>query len=288
MRHIINSAVIPFLLIIAVAPAWGRDLKTLDKTVPTDPQVKTVRLSADIGAATLSIETHPGKDLFVGSVRYDADRVDADIDYAPRGSSAELNISTKQIGRKWHVDSDDDRWNLSLSRDYHWDLNLDIGMAQSRIDLSGLPLERLRLDVGASECQVEFSDPNPISLDYIKVDAGAGEVKFFGLGYANFDHLTFDGGAGSFLLNFEGLKDGRRTVTIDVGVGSVELEIPHDFPVRVESDGGWFKSIELHDAGLTKVDDGVYESKDYSRGGDRGLVIKLDVAMGKARISRVD
>jgi hypothetical protein len=177
---------------------------------------------------------------------------------------------------------------MSLSRDYHWNLNLDIGMAQSRIDLSGLPLERLNLDVGASECQIEFSDPNPIPLDQIKIDAGAGDVKLYGLGYANFDDLTFDGGAGSFLLNFEGLKDGRRSVSIDVGVGSVEIELPHDYPVRVESEGGWFNSIELHDADLTKVDDGVYESKDYSRGGDRSLIIKLDVAMGKARIRRVD
>jgi len=288
MRQLIISAVIPFLLTFSGAPSWGRDLRTLDKTVPADPQIKNVRFSADIGPANLAIETHAGKDMFIGSVRYDADRIDADIDYDPRGSSADVNISARQIGRKWHIDSDDDRWNISLSRDYHWVLNLDIGMGDCRVDLSGLPLERLSLDVGASKCQIDFSDPNPITLDDLKIDAGAGEVKIDGLGYANFDNLTFEGGAGSFLLNFEGLKDGQRSVSVDVGVGSVEIELPHDYPVRVESDGGWFNSIELHDADLIKVDDGVFESKDFRRGDDRGLIIRLDVAMGKARISRVD
>jgi hypothetical protein len=287
MKQLIISAVIPFLLAFSGVPSWGRDLKTLDKTVPADPKIKEVHLSADIGPANLAIDTHDGKDLFIGSVRYDADRINADIEYEARGSSADVYVTAKQYGHKWQVDTDDDRWNMSLSRDYHWDLSLDIGMGDSRIDLSGLPLERLTLDVGASKCEVEFSDPNPISLDEIKVDAGAGEVKIFGLGYANFENLTFDGGAGNFVLNFEGLQDGRRSVSVDVGVGAVQIELPHGYPVRVESDDGWFKKIELHDSELTKVDDGVYESKDFDRD-DRGLVIKLDVGMGKATITRVD
>ena len=98
---------------------------------------------------------------------------------------------------------------------------------------------------------------------------------------------TFDGGAGEFTLNFEGLKEGRHTVKIDVGVGEVRIELPRGFPVRVEGGDGWFKSVKLIDTDFERTDDNVYETADYKKSENR-LDITLDVGIGEIKIIQLD
>jgi hypothetical protein len=273
-------------LILSSAIA-ARDMQTLEKSAPGNADIKRVNLEADIGVAELFITTHDGGDVYTVDVRFDADEIEVEVEFERTGSSADLYLFSEKIDKDLDIDTDDSRWRVSLSRDYTWDIELDLGVTEGKIDLSGLPVAELSLDQGVADCRVYFAEPNPIKMRRMSVDAGVGDLEIMGLGYAGVEDMSFDGGTGDFLLNFDGFRDGFRSARVDVGVGSVTIEIPRDLPVRIESDEGWLNSVSVPRKLFDEVDDDVYETEDFEEA-EYGLDIELDIGIGSASIEVSD
>ena len=286
MRISFKIGLLTLLVLFLSVPLPARDMERTEKNIPAEKNIKNVKLEADIGLARLHIEPQDGGDIFAGKAYYDADKFRVDMEYETHGDKVDIFLYSEQARRKLNLDSDDNDWRVVLSRDYNWDIDLEVGFAECLIDLSGIPISDLSIDIGASECDLEFNQPNPIVMEMLDIDAGAGELKIEGLGNANFEDMRFDGGAGDFLLNFEGEFEGFRKVRIDIGVGAVELEIPGDLPVRIETNDSWLNSINFKGARLIEVENGVYETRDYDLA-NRGLEIDLDLGIGEAEISWV-
>ncbi len=271
------------LAVILCSALQARDRQTLEKNAPADAEVKKIHLEADLGAVELVLGAHDGGDLYTAEVRYDADKVRAEINYEKSGSSADLYLFSEKTRKNLDLDTDDCRWRVSLSRGYVWDIELDAGVADGKIDLSGLPIESMGIDQGVSDCKIIFSEPNPTEMRRLSINGGVGELEIIGLGYANVRDVEFDGGTGEVVLNYDGFQRGTQTASIDMGVGSVTIEIPKGLPVRVESDDNWLNSISVPKAFFDEVDDGVYETEGYEDAG-YGLDITLDVGIGSAKI----
>jgi len=284
MRYGIGVAVMAMVW-LAAGNAAARDRQILEKNFQAAPQVKTVTLSGDISAAELRLDAHDGGDLFTGRVRYDAERTEVDIALDKTGSAAEVEMIAKRLHKRGDLNSEGNLWTVSLSREYLWDIGLDIGAAECLLDLSGLPLQSLTLDVGASECEIVFDRPNPQELKRFSIDAGAGEMDVRGLGYARCRDFEFDGGAGSVEMDFDGFTSGFGTAHVDVGVGEIEIELPGDLPVRIIADDGWLSSVEIDDDVAESVRDGVWESPGYEKG-THGLELSIDVGIGQVTVTR--
>lgn len=278
-------AAVTAMVILTAGGAEARDRQILEKNFPADPQVKKVTLSGDISAAELHLDTHDGGDLFTGRVRYDADRTKVDITLDKTGSTAELEMIGKRLHKHGDGRNEDNTWSVSLSRDYVWDIGFDVGAAECLLDLSGLPVAGLTLDIGASECEVVFDRPNPQEMKRLTIDAGAGELDLRGLGYARCRDFELDGGAGSVEMDFEGFTSGFGTAHIDVGIGEVKIDLPKDLPVRVVADDGWLSSVDIDGDVGESVRDGVWESAGFDNGA-RGLELSIDVGIGQVTVTR--
>jgi hypothetical protein len=283
----LSIIVLSCLAMIMCSHLQARDRQTLEKNAPSDAEVKTVHLETDLGAVEFVLDAHDGGDLFTAEVRYDADKVRVDVDYDKSGSSADLYLSSEKIRKNLDLDTDDCRWRVSLSRDYVWDIELDAGVTDGKIDLSGLPIESLGIDQGVSDCKIIFSEPNPTEMRRLSFDGGVGECRIIGLGYANVRDVEIDGGTGELVLNYDGFQRMSQTASIDMGVGSVTIEIPRGVPVRFESDDSWLNSIKAPMEFFDEVDDGVYETDSFEDA-DYRLDIKLDVGIGSAKIKIVE
>jgi hypothetical protein len=282
-----SIVVLSGMAMILCSGTMARDWQRLEKSAPADPEVKKIHLEADLGLVELALTTHDGGDLYTANVRYDADKIRVDVDYEKSGSSADLYLSSEKRRKDLDLDTDDCRWRVSLSRACTWDIELDVGVADGKIDLSGLPIEALAIDQGVSDCHVTFSEPNPGEMRRLAIDAGVGDLEVIGIGYANTRDLYFDGGTGDFVLNYDGFEHGTQTARIDMGVGSVTIEIPRGVPVRVESDDSWLNSISVPDEYFDEVDDGVYQTEGYDEAG-YGLDIEVDVGIGSAEIKIIE
>jgi hypothetical protein len=72
----------------------------------------------------------------------------------------------------------------------------------------------------------------------LKYTTGASTVSLIGLGNANVTDVSFNGGAGSYTLDFGGPLQHDMTVNIESGVSSVTVIIPEGRNVQVTTDNG--------------------------------------------------
>ncbi|MBK7091304.1 MAG: hypothetical protein IPH59_06225 [bacterium] len=184
------------------------------------------------------------------------------------------------------LEGDENRWEFSFTPEADCRFDIEVGAANAEFDFGDLTVSDMQLDIGAAEVIIDFSTPNRTVLRDLKIDAGACDLEMRNLGNSRFEFLTFDGGMGSFTLDFTGDFDFEAEASIDVGLGSIDIIIPEDIGVRIEAEEHWFNSIDFPKKSFSKVrgDDDVWESDNFKTAKGR-LTLVLDVGMGSADIS---
>jgi len=239
-----------------------------------------VEIDADFGMGRLVISTDDIEDVARFDVDYDTRQIRQYIDYSTRGSVGQLEFGAKNRRTFGHSDHVVNDWTIVLSTRYSTELTMDIGACEPRIDLGGIPLTDVALDIGAADGSIGFSKKNPARMEKLDLNIGASDIEVTDLGNANFEYMEFNCGAASAKLDFFGELTGTSEVRIEVGVGSADITIPKDLAVRIITDSGdWFSSVDFHHDNLEEVRKGVFESEGYSSAENR-LLIDLEVGMG--------
>ncbi|MFH1686458.1 MAG: toast rack family protein [bacterium] len=254
----------------------------VERTIEADG-ADEISLSMEFSAGELNITPKSMTSVAEIELRYDPSRVDYEIDYDTRGDIGMLTIESSPR-RKRSMDTEDNIWQICLSQEYPMSLDFEIGASEADLELGGLRITELTMDIGAAEGELRFSEPNPIRMETFDIDAGAASLDGVQLGNANFDECNFSGGAGSFNLDFRGEYHGESSISINIGLGSADIILPEDIPVRVVTDSdGWFSSIDFHQDHLDEVDDGEWETDDFENARTR-IVLEVDVGLGSVDI----
>ena len=264
-----------FLLIppTAAATAVTRKSESIDSK-----GAKTIVADISYGAGKLTIDPSGMIQPAKLDVMYTEDREDYDLDY--HVTEAVGYLTFKNRAQEIHeVDAEHNKLGLMLSTKYPTELKLDVGACSAAIDLGGVRLTDLSLSIGAASGDIDFSEPNPERMKDFKIEAGAASVGLTNLGNANFDRLKFEGGAGKFDIDLRGKYTGESYVDLEIGLGTADLTLPADIPVRITTNDNWFSSVDLNSRKLEKIDDGLYQSVGFDDAKTR-LVIKLEVGMG--------
>ncbi|RKX23376.1 MAG: hypothetical protein DRP45_10555 [Candidatus Zixiibacteriota bacterium] len=245
-------------------------------------EAERLEVTIDFGAGELEISTADMEEAARLDIDYTPRRVAYDTEYFKRGKTGRLFLESKHRGDDWDDDTDNE-WELVLSTRYEMILELDIGACETRMDLGGIPLTEVDIDMGASSGIIEFSEPNPVRLETFDIDVGASSLEIDGLANANVERITFSCGAASCDLDFRGDFRGETELDIDVGVGSADIVVPRGLAVRVECNGGFFSSVDFHGVKLREVDDDIWETADFEDADDR-ILIRADVGLGSVDI----
>ena len=228
------------------------------------------------GAGKLVVQPGDTGELYRVGIRYDSNTFDPTTEY--RNGRLEVGVEGRGEGLNLR-NTESGRLTLSLSPDVPLDLDLDFGAVEADLELGGLRLSRVDVETGASETELRFSSPNPISCEALEIAMGAASFEARGLANANCGRIVFEGGMGDATLEFSG--DWRRDMTADVTValGSATLRVPSDVGVRVE------KNTFLTDfsgRGFTKRDGAQYsENWETAR---RRLTVDLEGALGTVEV----
>jgi hypothetical protein len=247
---------------------------TLNEPLPAN--VDEVDLEVNMAAGQLNV-SGDGEGVLEGEIRYNVPEWEPELDNTGGRVTLTQGDSNTTIGGL--PDSQVvNEWTLRLG-DVPYNLTLNAGAYEGRLDLSGVPLRALVIRDGASSARVEFNSLNPEEMTELRYDTGASSVKLIGLGNANASRVAFSSGAGDYELDFTG--DLKRDVAVSVksGVSSVRLVVPAGANVVVNVTGG-----------LT----GVNTDGNWSRSGDRyslsgsGPTITIDVDMGVGSLNLVE
>ncbi|MCX6593033.1 MAG: toast rack family protein [Acidobacteria bacterium] len=126
-------------------------------------------------------------------------------------------------------------WNLRVQRDVPLDLDVHLGVGESRLDLGQLALRKVEVHMGVGECHMDLRGAEP-QRDYtVSIHGGVGEAVVYlpkGVGVV----ADAKGGLGELQVEGNLKKDGRQylndlygrskvTVRLDIrgGIGSIRL-----------------------------------------------------------------
>jgi hypothetical protein len=191
------------------------------------------------------------------------------------------NISTRFFGADEKAGSDK-VWKMYLTEEKPYDLELNYGVGNAHIDLSGLSIKKLKINTASADVTVGYFSAleNQLDMDTfsVKVDVGSINVKDINLSRPR--HVVADVGFGSMILDFTSQPLIASRVRGSVGAGNLTILLPAaDVPVLVRIKDSWLCSVKMP-ASLKKINDTTFASASYSKGAKNSLIFDLDVSMG--------
>jgi hypothetical protein len=274
-----------FIVSIISGYALAGNFVTKQISYPHD-DIELLVANVDLAAGHFNIATADIPEIVKAEVEYDDRRVEIYSDYRKKRNTGYLEIGSDLLS-KTHIDSENNRWEMTLSKKYKTDLSIDIGACKSQLDLGGIPLVYFRMDVGAADANIIFSEPNPEIAENISIDVGASSFEGEKFGNANFKDMVFDGGVGKFKLDFSGEYKTKSRAEISIGLGKAIIYIPSELPVRIEAEDNFLSSVKFKNVSRYEVDNEYFESRDFESS-PIGLDMKIDVGLGSVEIIWVD
>ena len=268
------------LLAAAVLPiaAEGQSWRTVTMSRQLEDSDE-IRVYVEYGAGAFTVRSIDEGLLYRMNLRYDDEKFEPVADF----SGDRLHLGVETIGRGVKLKGREaGDLELELARGVPMDLDLEFGAVKAEIDLGGLALTDLDLSTGASESYVDISEPNPLEIETAKFEAGAAEFEIHGLGNLNAERIEVDAGVGHITLGLEGRWRRDAELSIDMGLGALELVVPEGLGIRLRKDS-FLTSLDSE--GLIKRGD-VYESPDFADA-DYRVVIDLDAAFGSIEVQWV-
>lgn len=219
-------------LIMAMAPlsaAEGQDWRNVNSF---RQHADETRLDVELryGAGKLVVEPGVSGELYRVGIRYNADIFDPLTEYR----AGRLKVGVEGTGRSIRMRNQEaGEMNLSLSPDLPLDLALSFGAVEADMELGGLQISRVKVETGASDTRIRFSEPNTGSCHRLDLSMGAAAFRAIGLGNAGCARVKAEGGVGDMNLDFSGEWRQDMAADITMALGSVTLVVPQDIGVVV-------------------------------------------------------
>jgi len=250
---------------------------------------KEVKIIIDVSFGSISIEQ--GVEDKIAVVEYEEEEADKQKLYVSYDISDEIGTLRIKMKESTHFWGDENNHKnnhrhlylkLGNSVPISFDVELDAGNGD--IDLTGLQVKDAKISTGASNVTMRCGEPNPVTADDIVIESGVSKFTATNLGNLNFRNLKFSGGIGSYKLDFNGAFRQSAEVEIEVGLGSIKVDVPKALPTKLVYDDNWLSSFNIDDD-FEKIHNDVYETKDYQDASKR-LTIKMESGLGSVRVSR--
>jgi hypothetical protein len=260
-----------FLMVAGVGPGGAQSWRSVTMSRQSSGEAG-IDVRVRFGAGRLSIEPGEAGTLYKMQLRYDEEAFEPVAEY--EDGRLDLGVEGTRHKFRWKKD-DTQEMDLALARGVPMNLDLEFGAVRADLDLGGLQMTGLKLQTGASESRVDISSANPLRMEEAKLEVGAADFHARNLGNLNAERIEVDAGVGNLVLDFKGDWQGDAEVTVDMGLGALELRFPEGLGVHLEKDT-FLTSLDSE--GLVKRGDSFY-SLDWETAEHR-VSVKVDAAFG--------
>jgi hypothetical protein len=177
----------------------------------------------------------------------------------------------------------DKLWKVYLTDAKPYSLDLDYGLGNANVDLSGLSIKKLKINTGSADVNVGYITgvENKVEMDtfFVKVDLGSLTVKQLNLSRSKV--VIAEVGFGNIFLDFSNKPEVMPTVKGSVGAGNMIIILPEEsIAVMVKINDSWLCSVNLS-KNLKRIHENMYANAAYTRNPKNALTFDLDVSMGK-------
>jgi hypothetical protein len=222
----------------------------------------------------------------------DEDSPRGSVDYTTRGGIGYVSVDLSPDGgeekgskkKDGHINIHSSTWKLLYTDAVPISFDIELGLGEADIDMSGLSVKDFDLSTGASSVRLAWNEPNKNAIETMTIEAGLSKFKAMGLGNANFRKLNFEGGVGRYSLDFHGNLKKEVDVDAEVGLGSLTIVIPSNIGVRVIYEKNWMTDLEI-DRDFAEQDDDTYQTANYSTAAGR-INLRVEAGFGSVEIRR--
>lgn len=240
-----------------------------------------IRASVRYGAGALFISPGRPGQLYALDLAYDAETFRPVESFS--NGRLELGVESARESRRFNLDTDaDGQMRVELGTGIAYQLDIEFGAGEARIDLGGLQLADLRLSAGASKTRLDVSEANGQILPHAELEIGASEFSARRLGNLRAQRLEVAVGVGEVTLSFDGAGVESGAVEIQLGLGDLTIEVPEQIGIRVDKDSflASFDAPDLEERG------GNWYSSNWDSAEQR-LTFEIDTAFGSIRFVRL-
>ena len=294
-RFFIPTAIILTIFLLLTAGFLLISSNKYHKDVPLSNE-RELKVNLDAGFGTVRISHCGSPTLFDASADLDRNYDLSDcLDYSIRDGIGYLNINTggeveerpKEKKKKggFHMGGlESSTWNFQFTDAVPISFDIQLGLGKGVFDMTGLSIKDLNLSTGASSVYLRFDQPNQSTIEDMTIEAGLSKFQADGLSNANFNHLKFEGGVGSYSLDFGGKLSKEVDVDIEVGLGSLTITIPSEIGAKIMYEKNWIAHIDIG-RDFTEQEENNYFSSNYKTA--RGKMnMRIEAGLGTVKIKR--
>jgi hypothetical protein len=272
----------------AVAEENGSNTREIGRT--TEKELK-VSLSSAFGTVLIG-RGESGKILMAEASADKSESNVMDVEYAIRNRVGFLSMTLgeQKVDKdgnhySFNLDRfDKGKWFLRFSEAIPISFDIELGVGRGDFNLSGLDVKDFNLSTGASDVTLAFDQANTGTIENMNIESGVSKFDARNLGNANFRHLRFQGGMGSYTLDFGGELKNEVDVDIEVGLGLVTIIIPEDIGARVIYENSWVSRLDC-DHDFQPEGENQYISANYHKAQGR-MNINIDSGLGSIKVRR--
>ncbi len=269
------------LLVLLPSCAGAQTWRTIDASRmvrDTEP----VAVKVQYGAGRLSVRGADAPYLYRAQLRYDEARARALSTWDSANRTLTVGVDASGGSRDVGGKATGGTMTLALTRALPIDLQFDLGVTESTLELGGLRLRTLRLRTGASETRVRFDSPSTEPMTSMEVDAGAAAFHATGLANSGTASIRVTGGLGLVDLDFGGTWRRDIALELTLAVGGGELTVPAAVGVRLSGQ----KTMGSYQFdGMREVGPGVWETSGFTDAKHK-LTVKATTTLGALKIVR--
>jgi hypothetical protein len=173
-------------------------------------------------------------------------------------------------------------WKMYLTDEKPYLLELNYGIGNANIDLSGLAVQNLKINTGSADVNIGYHSglENLVEMDtfFVRVDMGSVNAK--NLGMAKTKNVIANVGFGTLMLDLSTTPTVSNHIKGSVGAGNLVILLPsEETPVLVKIKDSWLCSVRMT-SGLKKVSENTFSNAAYTKDPKNALTFDLDVSMG--------
>lgn len=289
-RYVLLSVSAACLLLMATGFAVLS--KRYHKEIPLTKE-REVKVTLSAGLGNVNISRGSTSMLIEADVESEQDQEFADaFDYAVRDGVGYLNVDInddnedrKERKKKFSFHGfDSDRWSMQISDAIPISFDIELGFGSGHLDFTGLKVKDLNVSAGASSVTMRFDRPNQAVIENLNIESGLSKFRAEGLGNANFNHLKFEGGVGSYVLDFSGILKKEVDVDIEVGLGALTIIIPERVGAHIMYEKSWVSHCSI-DNDFSEEEENNYYTANYASAIGR-MNLRVESGLGTVVIKR--
>jgi len=186
------------------------------------------RVVLDVSMATFSIIPAPEGTPIRLNANYNSGQYELEETFSPSGElgwTYRLSFGRRSIFDFIHIDPDN-RLELYLPAGTPIVLEGKVGVGESNLELGGLWIDRVDLDVGIGDHEIDFDEPLVAPMKSFDVRGSIGELTIGSLGNASPASVDVGHSIGEVSVSLAGAWQNDSTVSVRSRIGECRIRVP--------------------------------------------------------------